>query len=139
MIPIKTVNDLIKKHALLERELSSGEIDKNSFAEKSKEYADLNEIIKVAKLYISYEKNKKEIQTILEDKNSDQDMVKMAETELNDLKIQNEKDEKNSNLQLSVVDSHEDELLKKSKKLVDDFGEFDPTLELKNFNYSYDY
>ena len=49
-------------------------------------------------------------------------------------KIQNtEKDEKNSNLQLSVVDSHEDELLKKSKKLVDDFGEFDPTLELKNF------
>ncbi len=49
-------------------------------------------------------------------------------------KIQNtEKDEKNSNLQLSVVDSYEDELLKKSKKLVDDFGEFDPTLELKNF------
>ncbi len=32
MIPIKTVNDLINKHALLERELSSGEIsgyDKN--------------------------------------------------------------------------------------------------------------
>ena len=41
MIPIKTVNDLINKHALLEKELSSGEIDKNSFAEKSKEYADL--------------------------------------------------------------------------------------------------
>ena len=32
MIPIKTVNDLINKHSLLEKELSSGEIDKNSFA-----------------------------------------------------------------------------------------------------------
>ena len=91
MIPIKTVNDLINKHSLLEKELSSGEIDKNSFAEKSKEYADLNEIIKVAKFYISYEKNKKEIQTILKDKNSDPDIIKMAETELNDLEIQNEK------------------------------------------------
>ena len=49
MIPFKTVNDLINKHALLEKELSSSEIDKNSFAEKSKEYAELNEIIKVAK------------------------------------------------------------------------------------------
>ena len=104
MIPIKTVNDLINKHALLERELSSGEIDKNSFAEKSKEYADLSEIIKVAKFYISYEKNKKEIQTILEDENSDLDMIKMAETELNDLEIQNEKNEKKLKLFLLPKD-----------------------------------
>ena len=104
MIPIKTVNDLIEKHSLLERELSSGEINKNSFAEKSKEYADLNEIIKIAKFYVSYEKNKKEIQTILEDKNSDLDMIKMAETELNDLKIQNEKNEKRLKLFLLPKD-----------------------------------
>ncbi len=104
MIPIKTVNDLINKHALLERELSSGEIDKNSFAEKSKEYADLNEIIKVAKFYISFEKIKKEIQTILEDKNSDPDMVKMAETELNDLEIKKEKNEKKLKLFLLPKD-----------------------------------
>ena len=44
------MNDLIKKHSLLEKDLSSGEIDKNLFAEKSKEYADLNEIIKIAKI-----------------------------------------------------------------------------------------
>ncbi len=94
MIPLKTVNDLISKHALLEKELSSAEIDKNSFAEKSKEYAELNEIIRIAKHYISFEKNKKEIQTILEDQNSDEDMIKMAETELADLKTQNEKNEK---------------------------------------------
>ena len=88
MIPLKTVSDLINKHASLEKELSTGEIDKNSFAEKSKEYADLNEIIQIAKFYISFEKNKKEIQTILEDKNSDAEMIKMAELELADLKNQ---------------------------------------------------
>ena len=104
MIPLKTVNDLISKHALLEKELSSAEIDKNSFAEKSKEYAELNEIIRIAKHYISFEKNKKEIQTILEDKNSDADMVKMAETELADLKIQNEKNEKKLKLFLLPKD-----------------------------------
>ena len=43
MIPITKVRDLISRHSLLEKELSSGEIDKKNFAEKSKEYADLNE------------------------------------------------------------------------------------------------
>ena len=104
MIPLKTVSDLISKHALLEKELSSAEIDKNTFAEKSKEYADLNEVIKIAKFYISFEKNKKEIQTILEDKNSDTDMIKMAETELADLEIQMEKNEKKLKLFLLPKD-----------------------------------
>ena len=104
MIPLKNVNDLIKKHALLEKELSSSEIDKNSFAEKSKEYADLCEIIKVAKVYVSFEKNRKEIQTILEDKNSDPDLLKMAEAELEELEAQNEKNEKKLKLFLLPKD-----------------------------------
>ena len=104
MIPLKTVNELIHKHALLEKELSSAEIDKNSFAEKSKEYADLDEIIKIAKSYISFEKNKKEIQTILQDKNLDSDMIKMAETELADLETENEKNEKKLKLFLLPKD-----------------------------------
>ena len=54
MIPHKTIEDLIRKHSLLEKDLSSGKIDKKLFAEKSKEYADLNEIIQDAKKYISY-------------------------------------------------------------------------------------
>ena len=66
MIPEKTIKDLLKKHTSLEKDLSTGNIDKKNFAEKSKEYAELNEIIKIAKLYISFEKNKKEIQKILE-------------------------------------------------------------------------
>ena len=74
MIPLKTIEELIKKHSLLEKDLSSASIDKKLFAEKSKEYADLNEIIHNAKKYISYEKNKLEIQKILNDKNSDTEL-----------------------------------------------------------------
>ena len=54
MIPTKTIEELITKHSTLEKELSSGEIDKKLFAEKSKEYSDINEIIDVAKKHISF-------------------------------------------------------------------------------------
>ncbi len=94
MIPIKTVEELIIKHSDLEKDLSSGKVDKKIFAEKSKEYADLNLIIKDAKKYISYEKDRLEIQKILDDKNSDTELIKMAELELNDLKLENEQNEK---------------------------------------------
>ena len=67
MIPIKTIEDLILKHSILEKDLSSGEIDKKLFAEKSKEYSDVNEIIENAKKYISFENDKKELEKILED------------------------------------------------------------------------
>ena len=95
MIPLKTIEDLIGKHALLEKELSSGSVDKKTFAEKSKEYSDLNVIIDNAKKYISYESNKSELQKILDDKNLDEELRRMAETELSDLDIENEKNEKN--------------------------------------------
>ena len=94
MIPLKKIEELINKHSLLEKDLSSGKIDKNLFAEKSKEYADLNEIIQDAKNYFSYEKDRSELQKILDDKNSDTELVKMAEIELNDLKSENENNEK---------------------------------------------
>ena len=48
MIPTKTIEELIVKHSTLEKELSSVEIDKKLFAEKSKEYSDINEIISLA-------------------------------------------------------------------------------------------
>ena len=94
MIPLKKIEELIKKHSSLEMDLSSGKIEKKLFAEKSKEYSDLNEIIKDAKKYISYEKNRLDIQKILDDKNSDAELVEMAEIELNDLKLEKEKNEK---------------------------------------------
>ena len=104
MIPQKTVEELIKKHSSLEKDLSSGNIEKNIFAEKSKEYSDLNEIIENAKKYISFEKDKNELKKILEDKKSDKELVKMAEIELNDLKLQHENNEKKLKLFLLPKD-----------------------------------
>ena len=60
MIPHKTIEELINKHSYLEKDLASGKIDKKLFAEKSKEYSDLNEIINDAKKYISFENDKKD-------------------------------------------------------------------------------
>ena len=94
MIPEKTIEDLINKHSILEKDLSSGNIEKKYFAEKSKEYSDLNEIIESAKKYISYEKDKIEIKKIIEDQNADDEIIKMAKSELYTLEtqfIQNEK------------------------------------------------
>ena len=104
MIPFKTIEDLIGKHSLLEKDLSSGKIDKKIFAEKSKEYADLNEIIHNAKKYISYEKDRSELQKILDDKNSDIELIKMAELELSNLKLENQNNEKKLKLFLLPKD-----------------------------------
>ena len=82
MIPEKTIEDLISKHANLEKELASSSVDKKVFAEKSKEYSVLNEIIEDAKKYISFNSEKLELQKILDDKNSDEELKKMAENEL---------------------------------------------------------
>jgi len=104
MIPVKTIKELITKHANLEKELSSGELDKKLFADKSKEYSDINEIIDIAKKYISFENDKKDLEKILEDQNSDDELKKMAEIELSDLKSQNQINEKKLKLFLLPKD-----------------------------------
>ena len=104
MIPKKTIEDLINKHSLLEKELSSGNVDKKLFAEKSKEYSDLNEIVEDAKKYILFEKEKNEIEKILEDSKSDSELKLMAETELTELKFNHEANEKKLKLFLLPKD-----------------------------------
>ena len=104
MIPHKTIEELINKHSMLEKDLSSGQIEKKLFAEKSKEYADLNEIIKNAKKYISFEKDKGELEKILYDQSSDSELKKMAEIELTDLKVEFQKNEKKLKLFLLPKD-----------------------------------
>ena len=104
MIPSKTIEELIEKHSALEKELSSGEIDKKLFAEKSKEYSDINEIIDVAKKHLSFESDKQELEKILKDQTSDDELKKMAETELNDLNLKHEIDEKKLKLFLLPKD-----------------------------------
>ena len=104
MIPQKTIEELINKHLSLEKDLSSGKIDKKLFAEKSKEYSDLNEIIEDAKHYMSFEKDENELQKILDDHNSDEELKKMAEIELNELKEKYKKNEKKLKLFLLPKD-----------------------------------
>ena len=104
MIPLKTVEDLIDKHSKLEKDLSSGDVDKKLFAEKSKEYSDLNEIIMSAKKYVSYETEKNELSKILEDSSSDEELKKMAEIELEQLKSQHDINEKKLKLFLLPKD-----------------------------------
>jgi peptide chain release factor 1 len=104
MIPKKTIEDLILRHSLLEKELSSGDVDKKLFAEKSKEYSDLNDIIEDANIYISYDKEKKELEKILEDPNSDKEFKVMAENEVEELKKDYEIKEKKLKLFLLPKD-----------------------------------
>ena len=85
MLPNTKVQSLINKHAELEKELSTGEIDKKNFAEKSKEYSELNEIINEAKEYIQFKKNKDELDKIISDTKIEKDIKELAELELNDL------------------------------------------------------
>ena len=85
MIPASKVKELINKHEKLEKDLSEGTVDKKNFAEKSKDYSNLNEIIKDAKLYLSFEKNKKDLEKIITDKNSDKEIIDLATNELSEL------------------------------------------------------
>ena len=85
MLPNIKVKNLIEKHTELEKELASGEVNKKNFAEKSKEYSELSEIIKEAKEYILFEKNKNELEKIINDSKSEKDIQELAELELKDL------------------------------------------------------
>ena len=98
MLPLERVQNLIDRHLKLEKELSSGEIDKKKYAEISKEYSDLNGIINNAKEYLSYEKDTEDLNNIINDNNSDLEMKEFAISELENLKNNyqiNEKKNKN--------------------------------------------
>ena len=104
MIPKNKVKDLISKHSLLEKELSSGDIDKKKFAEKSKDYADLNEIIGEIKEYYTFDQDKKDLEKIIDDVGSDKDIKELANKELKELIKINEKNEKKIKLFLLPKD-----------------------------------
>ena len=86
MIPLKTVEEIITKHSSLEKDLSSGELDKKLFAEKSKEYSDLNEIVGNAKDYISFQNEKEELEKILNDSSGDEELKKNGRARITRIK-----------------------------------------------------
>ena len=94
MIPFEKVRDLISKHSLLEKNLSSEEIDKKKYAEMSKEYSNLNEIIDEAKEYSKFEDSKKDLEKIINDNNNENEIRELAKQELDDLYKKNLTNEK---------------------------------------------
>jgi len=93
MIPIEKVQEIVAKYNLLEKELSSGKVDPKMFAKKSKEYSSLGEIVNEAKKYINFEKEKKDLELIINDKNSDSEIISLAEKDLIELKSEHQSHE----------------------------------------------
>ena len=82
MIPADKVKKIIERYESLEKELSTGKFDSKLFAKKSKEYSDLKNIINQAKQYLNFEKNKKDLSNLINDKNNDKEMIALAQKEL---------------------------------------------------------
>jgi|TARA_B100001063_G_scaffold241891_1_gene269602 peptide chain release factor 1 len=107
MVPLDKVQNIILKHDTLEKELSSGNIDPKLFAKKSKEYSNLGEIISIAREYLNFENEKKDLQNMVQDKSNDQDMIDLAQ---NDLKELDKKKEKYENrLKVFLLPKDEDD------------------------------
>ena len=105
MIPVDKVREIIKKHEILEKELSSGSIEKKLFASKSKEYSELNAVISHAKDYLTFEKTRDDLKKIIGDENNDKEMIELAKIELNELEVKKDKNE--SKLKLFLLPKDE--------------------------------
>ena len=107
MVPIDKVKDIINQYDSLEKELSSGSTDPKLFAKKSKEYSRLGNIISVARKYINFENEKKDLLNLVDDKKNDQEMVDLAQKDLNEL-IKKKENYENS-LKLFLLPKDEDD------------------------------
>ena len=107
MVPIDKVKDIITKHNILEKELSSGNIDSKLFAKKSKEYSSLGEIINIAKEYVNFESEKKDLLNMVQDKSNDQEIIDLAQKDLDELIKKKEKNE--TNLKIFLLPKDEDD------------------------------
>ena len=105
MVPINKVKDIITKYDSLEKELSSGSIDPKLFAKKSKEYSSLGGVIKIAREYVNFENEKKDLLNMVKDKSNDQEMIDLAQNDLNELIKKKEKYENELKLFLLPKDA----------------------------------
>ena len=108
MVPIEKVKDIVLKHDALEKDLSLGKVDPKLFAKKSKEYSNLGSIISIAREYVNFENEKKDLEQILEDKTNGSEMIEMAEKDLQDMKLKKEKYENELKLFLLPKDVDDD-------------------------------
>ena len=107
MVPIDKVKDIIIKHDALEKELSSGNIDPKLFAKKSKDYSSLGSIIKIAREYVNFDNEKKDLLNMLQDKSNDKEIMDLAQKDLNDLI--DKKDKYENDLKVFLLPKDEDD------------------------------
>ena len=107
MIPTTKVQEIITKHDNLEKELSSGKIDTKLFAQKSKEYSNLGNIIAYARNFLKIEDEKKDLENLIKDKNTDSEMIEMAQKDLDELK--NKKKDYEQKLKIFLLPKDEDD------------------------------
>jgi len=85
MIPKEKVEAIVSKHSSIEKELASGNIDSKNYASKSKEYSELGNIVKVASHYLKIDDEKQDLENLIKDPKSDEEMLKLAKKEINEL------------------------------------------------------
>jgi peptide chain release factor 1 len=108
MVPITKVKDIIVQHDALEKELSSGNIEPKLYAKKSKEYSRLGQIISTAKQFINFESEKKDLESMVQDKTNDKEIIDLALKDLNELMKKREKNENELKLFLLPKDEDDD-------------------------------
>tara|TARA_A100001015_G_C15034248_1_gene735085 strand:- start:2792 stop:3868 length:1077 start_codon:yes stop_codon:yes gene_type:complete len=108
MVPIEKVKNIIIKHDTLEKELSSGKIETKLIAKTSKEYSNFRNIISIAREYVNFEKEKKDLVNIIEDKKNDQEIINLAQKDLEELKIKKDKHENKLKIFLLPKDEDDD-------------------------------
>jgi peptide chain release factor 1 len=94
MIPVNKIENLIKIYADLEKELSSGSVDKKEYASKSKKYSSLGSVINQAREYLNFEKEKIDLEKIINDNQTDNEMKDMAKNEIKNVLIKKKINEK---------------------------------------------
>ncbi len=107
MIPVQKIEAIVNKHDDIEKELSTGNIDPKTYAQKSKEYSDLGSIIKIAREYLKLDSEKKDLQQIIDDKTGDKEMAALAEKEL--INLNKKKIEYENKLKIFLLPTDKDD------------------------------
>ncbi len=107
MVPLDKVKDIINRHDALEKELATGNIEPKLFAKKSKEYSNLGNIILAAREFVNFDKEKKDLLNMVQDKSNDKEIIDLAQKDLNQLMEKKEKYE--NELKVFLLPKDEDD------------------------------
>ena len=106
MVPIDKVKEIIDKHDVLEKELSSGKIDPKFLQKNQKSIQILEQLFKLQES-VNFETEKKDLINLVQDKSNDQEIIDLAQKDLNQLIEKKEKYE--NDLKIFLLPKDEDD------------------------------